>query len=90
MATRACRSCGTTVPPGATSCAECGIADPIADPVVAEGRPGSPEVPPASAPVAEQSTGGRLRSAAKTIGCLVIAGIVLLIAVMLGLLDFLF
>lgn len=99
MADLACRSCGTTVPAGATTCPHCGAANPIAAPTAPTATaPGVERATPApahtdpAAPVPERQTGAgsRLKSAGKAIGCLVLALILLGIAIVVGVFDVLF
>ena len=77
MAETVCRSCGTAVPAGATVCSSCGLEDPI----VASGTVGPPP---------ERQTGAAMKSAAKAIGCLLLALIVFAIALLVGVFDFIF
>ena len=96
MADLACRSCGTTVPAGATTCPHCGAADPIAAPTATGPGPEKAAAPPPhsdpGAPVPERQTsaGSRLKSVGKAIGCLVLALILLGIAIVVGVFDVLF
>ena len=77
MAEAVCRSCGTAVPAGAAVCPGCGVADPI----VASATTG---------PSPERQTGSTIKSAAKAIGCLVLAVLVLAIALLVGVFDLFF
>lgn len=96
MADTVCRSCGTTVPADASVCPDCGTTDPIVAQTAGSHHartppPTEPAATTGTRPAAEgRSTGSTLKSAAKAIGCLAIAVIVLLIAVAVGLLDFIF
>lgn len=77
MAEPVCRSCGTAVPAGAAVCTSCGAEDPL----VASANVG---------PSPERQTGAAMKSAAKAIGCLLLALIVLAIALLVGVFDFFF
>lgn len=77
MAETVCRSCGTAVPAGAAVCPGCGVEDPV----VTSGP---------VAPSPERQTGAAMKSAAKAIGCLLLALIVLAIALLVGVFDLVF
>ena len=77
MAEAVCRSCGTAVPAGAAVCPSCDVPDPV----VASETLG---------PTPERQTGSAMKSAAKAIGCLVLAGLVLAIALLVGVFDLFF
>lgn len=77
MAETVCRSCGTAVAAGAAVCPSCGVEDPV----VASAAVG---------PSPERQTGAAMKSAAKAIGCLVLAMIVLGIALLVGVFDLVF
>ena len=77
MAEPVCRSCGTAVPAGAAVCPGCGVEDPV----VAASTLG---------PAPERQTGSTLKNAAKAIGCLVLALMVLAIGLIVGVFDLFF
>lgn len=78
MAEYVCRSCGGAVAAGATTCPHCGVPDPVVASADAGPRP------------EREAPGSRVSSAAKAIGCVVLALIVLAIAVVIGVFDVLF
>ena len=96
MAETVCRSCGTAVAAGARMCPECGAADPIAASATHGPRPeaagpvGDPGHTVTPRTDTTDGAGSRLKGAAKAIGCIVLAVIVLAIAIVAGLFDLFF
>ncbi|HUG40330.1 MAG TPA: hypothetical protein VMM12_07590 [Longimicrobiales bacterium] len=86
MAEHLCRSCGGAVVASATTCPHCGVPDPVVTPAAT--GPAAPA--PAGALPERESPGSRLQNAAKAIGCVVLALIVLAVALVIGVFDVLF